>query len=110
MQRWTSLLGAMMLVLMVWTGTAAYAAERLDCIPANSEAAGHYDGDGDQWPSKGESGATHHHSGCSGHQVAAPVEAGAAVLTSAGKTVPAAWDAFGLAGRVPDDQLRPPIA
>lgn len=110
MQRWTSLLGALMLVLTLWTGGAAHAAERLDCIPASSETAGHYEGGGDEWPSTGEKGAAHNHSGCNGHQVAAPAEAAGPILAGAQPTIPNAWEAFGLAGRVPDQQLRPPIA
>lgn len=110
MLRWTSLLCAMMLVLMVWTGTAAHAAERLDCIPATSETAGHYEGGGDEWPSKGETGTVHHHGGCGGHQLAMPAEGVGHVLAGAQPATPIGWEEFGLAGRVPDDRLRPPIA
>lgn len=110
MHRWTALVGSLMLVLMLWTGGLARAAETAACIPATTESAGHYEGDGDQRPSDRDQGAAHHHASCSGHQVAAPAEAVTPGPASPQKTLPDGREAFGLAGRVPDHQLRPPIA
>ena len=109
MNRWTSILGALLLVLMLWTGSSAHAAERPDCIPATSEAANHYEGDRDQLPDR-EQGAAHHHSGCNGHHVAAPANATAAEVALRHEFVPFAWREAGRPGRGPDSQLRPPIA
>lgn len=111
MHRWTSLLGALMLVVLVWTGSAAHASHQFDCIPATAETGGHFKGDGDEWPSKSQNGPVHHHSSCSGHQLAAPVaDAAPVLLSSFEKALPDSREEFGLAGRVPDHQLRPPIA
>lgn len=99
-----------MLVVLLWTGSVAHAADRVDCIPTTIEAAGHFNGDGDEWPSESEKGAAHHHGGCSGHQFAAPTEAATPVPTSREAVLSDGREEFGLAGRVPDNQLRPPIA
>lgn len=110
MPSWKSLLGAIMLVLMLWTGGLAQAAERVDCIPTTAEAAGHYDGDGDQLPSERERGLAHHHSGCSGHQLAASNEQPTTNVHHLSATVPLPKRTDALHGHDPDRQLRPPIA
>ena len=105
-----ALIGALMLVLMVWTVGLARAAEREVCLPATSQAAGHYEGDRDQRPSEREQGGAHHHSGCNGHQVAAPTDESAMLakhlsgpsLRERSQTV--------LYGHDPDGRLRPPMA
>ena len=109
MHRWTSILGALLLVLMLWTGSSAHAAERSDCIPATSEATNHFEGDRDQLPDR-EQGAAHHQSGCNGHHVAAPANVVAAAFALRHERVPFAWREAGRPGRGPDGQLRPPIA
>ena len=110
MSRWTKLVGALLLVLMVWTGSSAHALERLECIPVTEQSAGHFDGDRDQTPDNRDQGVTHHHGGCNGHHVATPGQS-AAISFSALKNDPssALVDA-GSPGPEPDRQLRPPIA
>lgn len=110
MHRWTSLMGALMLVLMLWTGGAAHAAERFDCMPVTAEAAGHFEGDKDQVPSSPEQEVAHHHSGCNGHQVSAPANMANIDLKLPSKAVTLAWREAGMPGRSPDTDLRPPIA
>ena len=111
MNRWTSIFGALLLVLMLWTGGAAHAAERFDCIPATAaEAAGHFDGDQDQVPSGPDQGVAHHHAGCGGHHEAAPANVAAVELALSQDLVPFAWRESGRPGRGPDSDLRPPIA
>lgn len=110
MHRWTSLLGALMLVLMVWTGGAAHAAEQFDCIPVTSETAGHYEGDGDQSPSAPDQGVAHHHAGCNGHHMAAPTDAGSLAMPKPDNSAPLYWREAGIPGRGPESHLRPPIA
>lgn len=110
MPSWKSFLGAMMLVLMLWTGGMAHAAERFDCMPTTSEAAGHFDGDRDETPSGRDQGVAHHHSGCSGHHVAAPSDVAPVLIGASASTAPFAWRELGVPGRGPDAQLRPPIA
>ena len=110
MHRWTSFMAALMLVLMVWTGGLAHAAEREVCMPATTEAAGHYEGDRDQRPSDREQGAAHHHSGCSGHQLAASAQQPAMIAKLLSGPAPLAGSHAGLHGHDPDGRLRPPIA
>lgn len=108
MLRWTSIVCAVMLVLMLWTGGAAHAAEQFSCIPAGAEATIHFDGDRDQQSSQNGEDVAHHHS-CNGHQIAAAGD-------SAGLMVLAGRDTFGrridryVLGQGPSEQLRPPIA
>lgn len=110
MHRWTSLLGAVLLVLMLWTGGASHAAERFDCIPATAEAASHFDGDQDQVPSSPDQGVAHHHSGCNGHHMAAPAVASSISPALFRQATPVACREAGAPGRGPDAELRPPIA
>lgn len=109
MTRWTSILGALMLVLMLWTGGVAHAAEQFDCMPVTAETIGHFEGDQDQMPSSPDQGVAHHHSGCSGHHIAAPASV-ASLDIGSGKQVALAWRESGVPGRGPESQLRPPIA
>lgn len=110
MPRWSALLGALMLVLMIWTGSAAHAAEQLDCLPVAAETIGHYDGDSDQVPADPDKGVAHHHAGCSGHQLAGPANSTDLHLAFSGGDVPFPARPADLAGRTPDGNLRPPIA
>ena len=110
MHRWTSLLGALLLVLMLWTGSSTHAAERVDCIPATSQPAGHFDGDSDESQSKGDKGTLHHHTGCGGHHFGSPSQIDDPDFAEIAQTLTAgAIAAFG-PGTNPDSQLRPPIA
>ena len=110
MHRWISFLGALMLVLTLWTGGAAHAAERFDCIPATAEAGAHYEGDQDQAPSSPSQGVAHHHSGCSGHHLAAPVKTVEAAIGRSVATRSFPRNETGPPSREPDNELRPPIA
>lgn len=102
--------GALMLVLMLWAGGVAHAAEMVECIPAASEAVGHYDGDGDQLPSDREQGVAHHHTGCSGHHLAAPAAVAEAPMSYSAAARGFPLNETGPPSRNPDNQLRPPIA
>lgn len=92
-------------------GVAAHANEQM-CIPGveASAVAGHVDGDADQVPADSEKGYPHHHGGCHGHHVAAPLDriTQAAPSTSAGEHM--AGDSAELAMAQADSALRPPIA
>lgn len=105
-----TLLSAMMLVLMLWAGGVAHAAEMVECIPAAAEAAGHYDGDGDQLPSDREQGVAHHHTGCSGHHLAAPAGVSETPMSYLGSARCFSLNETGPPSHNPDNRLRPPIA
>lgn len=93
-------------------GVAAHANEQI-CIPGVEASAdtGHADGDADQVPADSEKGYPHHHhGGCHGHHVAAPLDrvAQAAPPTSTDELM--AGDSAELAILKTDSALRPPIA
>ena len=92
-------------------GVAAHANEQM-CIPGveATAVAGHVDGDADQVPADSEKGYLHHHGGCHGHLVAAPLDrvAHAAPPTSTGEHM--AGESAELAMAQADSTLRPPIA
>lgn len=110
MHRLTSIVGALMLVLMLWTGGAAHAAERFNCIPVTAETSGHFDGDQDQVPSSPDQDVAHHHASCNGHQLAAPTNLATIDISLSGKAVPLEWREAGVPDHGPDADLRPPIA
>lgn len=109
MRSWTTLIGSLILAITLLTGAMAHAAERFDCVPTTVEAAGHYDGDGDQFPSDPQQGVPHHHAGCSGHQLGAPDTTADVGIGHSAAVVPVAWREAGVPGRSPDSLLRPPI-
>ena len=111
MRRLTPFISALMLILLLWTGSAARAVEALDCGgETTSAAAGHYDGDRDQVPADGDKAAPHHHNACHGHCMAVPMTDRASLLLN--------QDSSGLietsrdlqSGSGPGATLRPPIA
>ena len=109
MRRWLSSISALLLVLMVWTGTA-HAAETFRCIEVSSESTGHFDGDRDEVPADADKAVPHHHGGCNGHHVAVADEsasAGSAFMDRAALALPL-HDASPSAE--PEAALRPPIA
>lgn len=110
MRHWPSPLGVVMLVLMLWTGGMAHAAERFTCIPVSAEDTGHFDGDGDQVPSDSQEGVSHHHMGCSGHHVTAPDHAPEITFARSTEPLPLVRHGAGASSLEPDRQLRPPIA
>lgn len=110
MSRWTTLFGALMLVLMLWSGSAAHAVEELNCNPVAAETIGHYEGDTDQVPADPDMGVAHHHAGCSGHQLAAPLDSMGLDIAITGVAKPYVRPLTGLPDVVPDAELRPPIA
>lgn len=103
------LLGIVLLLSMA-TGAVAHANEQI-CSPGAEAATllGHADGDTDQLPDT-ETGAAHHHSGCHGHHVAAPVDhkVAAGSTTSRSALLPGVTTAA--ASVHPAATLRPPIA
>ena len=110
MHRWIHLLGALALVLLLWTGGTARAAEGYLPITVAEESVGHFAGDKDEVPSDQHDGAPHHHFACGEHAATAgahdPAEA---VVDLSGMPGPGRPRSV-LDGREPDTQLRPPIA
>ncbi len=104
------LMGLALLASMGLSVTA-HANEQM-CIPGveASAVAGHVDGDADQVPADSEKGYPHHHGGCHGHHVAAPLDrvTHAAPPTSTREHM--TGESAELAMVQADSALRPPIA
>lgn len=110
MRRWVSMIGSMLLVLMLWTGATAHAAETTECSPATLESPIHLDSSKDSPSDERESRAVHVHFGCGGHCLATRVEEAPDLAGSTAIVAVFGGQAFGLAGDGPALTLRPPIA
>ena len=109
MRRWTNLFGALLLVLFLWTGTAAHADGYLPVAVAG-ESAAHFDGDEDQVPSDEHHSSPHHHVVCGEHfAVAAADLSGLALAERSRELQVCASESFERL-RQPGNELRPPIA
>lgn len=110
MRRFLPFISALMLVLVLWTGSAAHAAEAIDCGDVTISEIGHFEGDRDEVPADSDNATLHHHSACHGHCVATPSEdLPASQPRSAGTTLVEATADF-CPGSAPGATLRPPIA
>lgn len=110
MRRLATFFSALMLVLVLWTGTTAHAAERLECVPVEMEVVGHYEWDEDQNPAGTENGIPHHHTGCSGHSLVAPAEIADLQSVIIERPYLIRDLAAGVPSSGPENDLRPPIA
>lgn len=109
MLRWTNLIGALMLVLMLWAGGAVHAADdQVQSRTMTAEAAGHFDRGGDESRSDEDQGTGQHDLGCD-HQAAAPHKAGVAIATRINGPA-LTLGSVAARSRSPDNHLRPPIA
>ena len=99
------------LVASMGLGVAAHANEQI-CIPGveASAVAGHVDGEADQVPADSEKGYPHHHGGCHGHHVAAPLDRVAHAAPRTSTRHHKAGESAELAMVQADSALRPPIA
>ncbi len=80
MRRLLNILAYMTIVLSLGTTATAHVLERPDVSVSSAEmrvdeiAMGHAPGDSDQVPSDSDKGYPHHHGGCHGDHVAAPIK------------------------------------
>ena len=107
---WLHLLGALALVLTLWTGGTARAAEDYAPIAVPADTVGHFAGDRDEVPTDQHQGVPHHHFACGEHAAAAlnNIPAAARVRSMAATRAPGLHTMPN--GREPDTQIRPPIA
>ena len=110
MRRLLPLVSAFMLVLVLWTGSAAHAAEAMECGTEAAASAGHYEGDGDEVPADGDSGTPHHHGVCHGHCVGVPADREDRCEADHADAPNLAFQKSFHSGTPPDTALRPPIA
>jgi len=110
MRRFLPFISALLLVLVLWTGSAAHAAEAIGCVEVTSSAAGHFEGDRDEVPSDSDKATPHHHNACHGHCMATPYDDLQSPLPlTASITLTEAITDFH-SGIGPGATLRPPIA
>lgn len=110
MRRWTSTIGALLLALMLWTGAAGHAAERIECSPATAESTLHLDGSDEPRSGERDGKSVHFHLGCSGHCLATPSENRVLPSTGMADAAPVSRPSPWRAGDGPALTLRPPIA
>ena len=110
MRRLATLICTLLISVMLWSGTAARAAELAACIEVTSEAPGHFDGDDDEVPSDPDKGTPHHHGTCNGHSVAVPIEGDGVAYQPQRTQSLGRLSAEFLSGCDPGTTLRPPIA
>ena len=110
MHRWFHLLGALALVLTLWTACPASAADACQPVTVSTDSAGHFAGDKDEVPSDQHRGAPHHHVSCGEHAAAAWRDVAASPLAPQTAAPELARFRSVLSGREPDTQIRPPIA
>jgi hypothetical protein len=110
MNRLLGFLVGVMLLFSLAMGAAAHASETI-CLP-DVEASSvylHADDDADQSKDR-ENGVPHHHGGCHGHHVAAPVDAGETVGLIGTPDLLSGIASTLAALAAPGAALRPPIA
>lgn len=111
MRRWTSTIGALLLVLMLWTGgTADAALPASDHHVAEAATADSHRGDRPAPNEHESSDFHHHHLGDSGHQLAALSDFRALPARPPGGRSVFGRQSDWLAGDGPALTLRPPIA
>lgn len=110
MRRLLPLISAFMLVLVLWTGTSAHAAEAMECGEVTTSASGHFEGDGDEVPGDSGQATPHHHSACHGHCIAMPSGLEPTDQHAADRGLIAALVTDLRLGTGPSTAIRPPIA
>lgn len=102
------LLGCLMLVVTTWSGAAQAAGP--GCSEMAGQMAVHVAGDCDEVPADADKNDPHCHTGCHGHQIAAPVPARAPGQAFAVTRVYAVTTEATLTAHQVDQALRPPQA
>lgn len=116
MRRLLTVLACLMLVLSLGATATAHALERPDSSGAANAgsgspiAGGHVPDDSDQVPADGSKGYPHHHGGCHGDHVAAPVKVVLAVSLLDVRLAPVPAGGFVRPRSTADPTLRPPRA
>lgn len=113
MHRLLALFACVAVLFSLAGGSVAHAMEPIECVSVLGDAGiavGHTEGDADQVPADGEKGYPHHHGGCHGHHIAAPL----ADAMTLGNRIQTSTASIGLGDRHVtsggDPALRPPQA
>jgi hypothetical protein len=115
-RRLLNILACLMLACSLGATATAHALERPDVSVSASDtrsvqiAEGHSPDDADQVPADGDKGYPHHHGGCHGDHVAAPVKIGSTILTRDLRLAPVSARRSMRPLSTSDPALRPPQA
>ncbi|QNA82565.1 hypothetical protein G4G27_15475 [Sphingomonas sp. So64.6b] len=105
-----SLFIGLVLALSLGLGSVAHAVEPVgSCVEAGTTA-GHVDGDSDQVPADSDKDYPHHHGGCHGHHVAAPIGDGETIAHARLASIITRADVRNGVTHASDPALRPPQA
>ena len=116
MRRLLNILACLMLVCSLGATATAHALERPDASISGSEtpgeqiAEGHTPDDSDQVPADGDKGYPHHHGGCHGDHIAAPVKVASTTVMRDLRLAPVFTGQTMLPLSTADPALRPPQA
>jgi hypothetical protein len=111
MRRLSAFFLFLMLAMSLGLGSAAHASESVICVATTAAASlDHSISDSDQVPADSGKGYPHHHAGCHGHHIAAPVTADTVATMDVMRVQPFAWDQNRMARAPSDPALRPPQA
>ena len=121
MRHLLSLIAGLMLVLSLGTTSIAHAMEPQFEAPVTAPAVGtagdlaliatgHTQGDADQVPADGDKGYPHHHGGCHGDHIAAPLTDRVATARPCSTSTPTLAGSHVLPSATADPALRPPQA
>jgi hypothetical protein len=105
-----SLFIGLVLALSLGLGSVAHAVEPVGSCVETGATAGHGEGDGDQVPADSDKDYPHHHGGCHGHHVAAPIGDGDAIAHARPASIITRADVRHGVTHVGDPALRPPQA
>jgi hypothetical protein len=115
-RRFLNILGCLTLVFSFGATATAHAFERPDAsvnthLTRSEEVAeGHSPGDADQVPADGDKGYTHHHGGCHGDHVGAPVKVASSIVMQDLRLAPVSAGRLMLPLSTADPALKPPQA
>lgn len=110
MARLNDFLAAFALVLLVWTGVPAHAAQTFDCDGISCDSGARSGGSSDEAPATGQTCKCTNAACCHAPQFFASLDKDMVRSPSRTTALPVAPDEQSTAGREPDGQLRPPIA
>jgi hypothetical protein len=115
-RRLLNILACLVLVCSLGATATAHALERPDASISTTEtrgeqiAEGHTPGDADEVPADGDKGYPHHHGGCHGDHIAAPVKIASTALTRDLRLAPISAGRSMRPLSTADPALRPPQA
>lgn len=105
-----SFICALMMAVMLWTGSTAHAADAIGCVDVTVAAVDSDGGGPDPAPASSDKALCHHNGGCHSHHVAIPNDATSDLSSDTQMSPLAEAPDSRVDGGEPGTALRPPIA